>query len=397
MSEKDYSDLGREIGDKINKFVNSKELKDLQENIRVTVETTMHEVGRSVKDATENVNKNVVIQKDKMQQIKKPLKPYKRQLPVLKKPPGRVSGILMTVFGSLGAAIGGLSTAFSFSLFALTGEYFGFTKITMAMSAQITALCVIVAVIGGFLLRRARRFKKYIKRIDTRDFYSIKELSSAVHKGERFVVKDLKKMIKRGWFREGHLDKQETCFMLTDESYQMYQNAQQELERRKVEEALAAEERELIDQDPLRRQLRITVEEGKEYIRRIREINDEIPGEDISNKLYRLENVCARIFEHIEEKPEKLSDIRKFMNYYLPTTLKLVEAYHEFSVQPVQGDNITSAKNEIEETLDDISSAFEKMFDKLFEDDALDISTDISVLSTMLAQEGLLEDEFKIK
>lgn len=400
MSEKDYSDLGREIGDKINKFVNSKEIKDLQENIRVTVETTMHEVSRSVKDATEQVNKNVEIQRDIQkvkQQVKQPLKQYsKRQLPVLKRPPGSVSGTLMTVFGSIGAVIGGLITAFSFSLFALTGEYFGFTTITMAMSAQFTALCIIVAIIGGFFIRRAKRFKKYIKRIDTRDFYSIKELSYAVHKEERFVIKDLKKMIKRGWFREGHLDKQETCFMLTDESYQMYQNAQLELERRKEEEALSAKEKELIEQDPVRKQLQITVEEGKEYIRRIREINDEIPGEDISNKLYRLENVCARIFEHIEEKPEKLSDIRKFMNYYLPTTLKLVEAYHEFSVQPVQGENITSAKNEIEETLDSISSAFEKMFDKLFEDDALDISTDISVLSTMLAQEGLLEDEFKI-
>ena len=67
-----------------------------------------------------------------------------------------------------------------------------------------------------------------------------------------------------------------------------------------------------------------------------------------------------------------------------------------FSEQPVQGENITSAKKEIERMLDDINQAFEKMFDKLFEDDAMDISTDISVLSMMLAQEGLLEDEFKM-
>ncbi len=396
MSEKDYSDLGREIGDKINKFVNSKEIKDLQENIRVTVETTMHEVSRSVKDATVQANKNAEMHRDMQtvkQQVKQPIKKYtKRQLPVLKKAPGSVSGILMTVFGSLGAAVGGLFSIFFISLNAIMGGSF----ISMTMSIQITAVCILLAIIGGFLNRRAKRFRKYIKRIDDRDFYSIKELSYVVHKEEKFVVKDLKKMIKRGWFREGHLDKQETCFMLTDESYQMYQDAQQELERRKEEEARNAKERELIEQDPLRKQLQITVEEGKEYIRRIREINDEIPGEEISNKLYRLENVCARIFEHIEEKPEKLTDLRKFMNYYLPTTLKLVEAYHEFSVQPVQGANISSAKNEIEETLDDISGAFEKMFDKLFEDDAMDISTDISVLSTMLAQEGLLKDEFKI-
>ena len=228
-----------------------------------------------------------------------------------------------------------------------------------------------------------------------RDFYSIEGLAQAVRKKEKFVVKDLAKMIKLGWFKEGHLDEQQTCFMLTNESYQMYMDAQEQLRQRKEEEEQLAKERELEEQDPVRRQLRTTVEEGNECIRRIREINDAIDGEEISGKLYRLEKICAQIFEHIEEKPDKLPDIRKFMNYYLPTTLKLVERYHEFSSQPVQGENIVTAKREIEDMLDDINGAFEKMFDKLFEEDALDISTDISVLSTMLAQEGLLEDEWK--
>ena len=82
------------------------------------------------------------------------------------------------------------------------------------------------------------------------------------------------------------------------------------------------------------------------------------------------------------------------MNYYLPTTLKLVNAYREFDEQPVQGENIRKAKQEIEDTLDTIISAFEKLFDSMFEDAAMDISTDISVLETMLAQEGLTERDF---
>ena len=176
----------------------------------------------------------------------------------------------------------------------------------------------------------------------------------------------------------------------------MYLDAQRELEQRKKEAERLAKEQELLENDPIRKQLKIAIGEGNEYIRRIREINDEIPGEEISSKLYRLERVCTKIFEHVEDNPEKLPDIRKFMNYYLPTTLKLVQTYHEFSEQPVQGENITNAKKEIERMLDDINQAFEKMFDKLFEDDAMDISTDISVLSMMLAQEGLLEDEFKM-
>lgn len=178
--------------------------------------------------------------------------------------------------------------------------------------------------------------------------------------------------------------------MLTDGAYQLYQEAMAEHARRREEE-------ELLEKDPVRKQLKLAAAEGDEYIRRIRAINDSIPGGEISGKLCRLEEVCKRIFGHVESNPEKLGDIRKFMSYYLPTTLKLVEAYHGFYYEPVQGENIVAARQEIEETLDDINAAFEKLLDKLFQEDAMDISADISVLSTMLAQEGLLEDEFIIK
>ena len=92
-----------------------------------------------------------------------------------------------------------------------------------------------------------------------------------------------------------------------------------------------------------------------------------------------------------------MPDIRKFMQYYLPTTLKLVKAYREFDGQPVQGENVTKVKAEISDTLDTINTAFENLLDSLFQDDVMDISTDISVLETMLAQEGLTEDAFRKK
>lgn len=447
MSEMDFSDLGREIEEKVNKFINSKEMKDLQENIRQTVESTMYEVKRTAKDAADYVNKNVEIRWEsspsqsgaspdkagvgqtaagKAGADKKAAgktasdnnsraartsapKPYgKRQLPIVKRPQGSVSGVVMSVTGTVGAVVG-WSAALIPGILSFVGgsifEILGWTgaagvaavvgNTAMAGVAGIAAIFTAVAAAGGVLRRRARRFKSYVKTMGAKDFYSIEGLAQTVGKKEKYVIRDLKKMIQRGWFKEGHLDEQETCFMLTDESYQMYLDAKTELEQRKKEEERLAKEREELEQDPVRKQLKMTIEEGNEYIRRIRIVNDEIPGEEISGKLYRLERVCTRIFEHVEEKPEKLSDIRKFMNYYLPTTLKLVEKYYEFDTQPVQGENITTARKEIEDTLDNINAAFEKMFDKLFAEDAMDVSTDISVLSTMLAQEGLLEDEFK--
>ena len=85
------------------------------------------------------------------------------------------------------------------------------------------------------------------------------------------------------------------------------------------------------------------------------------------------------------------------MNYYLPTTLKLLDAYEEFDSQPVQGENIKTAKQQIEQTLDTINIAFENLLDKLFTDEVLDVSSDISALETMLKQEGLTGSEFDLK
>ena len=403
MGDLDFSTLGQEIGEKIEQFVNSREMKDVQENIRRTVEGRMEDVRRSTKDMADYVNKNMEayqgsFAKGAHKESRERTYPesQRRQLPVVRRPQGRVIGILLTIFGTCGAIIG-----WPLALLGYTATFVaGMMEEGIVASSVLgvfAAACTFAAVAGGFLRRRAGRFRKYVKTMGQKDFYAIKGLAEAVHKSEKFVVKDLKKMIHKGWFKEGHLDAQETCFMLTEESYQLYLNAQKELERRKEEADRLAREQEMLENDPVRKQVKLTVEEGNEYIRRIRNINDDIPGEDISNKLYRLERVCKEIFDHIEDNPEKLPDIRKFMSYYMPTTLKLVQTYHEFSEQPVQGENITSAKKEIEEMLDNINQAFEKMFDKLFADDAMDISTDISVMSTMLAQEGLLEDGIKVK
>ena len=131
------------------------------------------------------------------------------------------------------------------------------------------------------------------------------------------------------------------------------------------------------------------IEEGNAYIEQIRKSNDAIPGVEISNKMYYLENVIRRIFKRVEQHPELIDDLHKFMDYYLPTTVKLLQAYEELDKQDVEGDNIKTAKKEIENTLDTINQAFENLLDSFFRDTAWDVSTDISVLKTMLAQEGL--------
>ena len=134
------------------------------------------------------------------------------------------------------------------------------------------------------------------------------------------------------------------------------------------------------------------IDEGNKYIIALREANDAIPGEDISNSIDRIEKACKGIFEYVREHPSKTGEIKKFMNYYLPTTLKLLKSYENLQNQTVKGENITSTMFDIEGMMVTIASAFEKKLDQLFESDSLDISADIAVFENLLASEGLTDD-----
>ena len=137
------------------------------------------------------------------------------------------------------------------------------------------------------------------------------------------------------------------------------------------------------------------LEEGQEYITYIHKCNDDLPGEEITRKLSRLEAIITRIFQEVEKQPELASDLRRFMNYYLPTTRKLVDAYREIELDSFRTEQNEKTKKEIEDTLDTINQAFEKLLNSFFEERAMDISSDISVLHSMLAQEGLTQGAFE--
>ena len=139
------------------------------------------------------------------------------------------------------------------------------------------------------------------------------------------------------------------------------------------------------------------LEEGEAYIRHIHWCNDQIPGAEISAKLDQMEQVITRIFAVVREHPEVAPELEKLMGYYLPTTRKLLDTYRELDRQPVAGENISSTKREIESTIDTLNVAFEKFLDGLYEDKAWDISSDISVLNTVLAQDGLKENVWNRK
>ena len=229
-------------------------------------------------------------------------------------------------------------------------------------------------------------YYEYARKLGAAEFFSIQEFAAKVGCSEKVLRKELQKMVKRGMLK-ARMDDRQTTVMLTDHAYHQYAEAEETRKARETEEKQRIEK---LDSADVSEDVRDILKEGNAYLIKVHQINDLIPDtEEMSRKLYRLEDIMDRIFDRVEKQPQSAQNLRKFMTYYLPTTLKLLNAYVELDSQTHVGQNITQTRSEIEDTMDTINDAFEKLLDSLFEDVAWDISSDISVMKTMMAQDGL--------
>ncbi len=307
---------------------------------------------------------------------------------------GRISSVLYRVFGGIGTGVS--SIFFIISL----GSILSGSDVGKAFWSAFLFLAgfVIMLNVGCKQKFRLRRAKKYVELAGHNQYINLEDLALHTNKTRKFILKDIKKMMNAGFFPEGHMDAQESCLMLSDKIYSEYlslekQRKIQEREQRAqdLKEAVQkkSEEAPKPEEKAPNSELDAMISEGQDCIRRLRNMNDNIAGEEISAKLFRLENLLKEIFEGLKEHPEQAPQMRKFMNYYLPTTLKLVAAYEEFDDLSSQGEEIREAKTEIEKTLDTINGAFEELLNRMFRETAFDVTTDAQVLQTMLAKEGL--------
>lgn len=152
---------------------------------------------------------------------------------------------------------------------------------------------------------------------------------------------------------------------------------------------------ETTGEDEEKRALEQMLADGRAYIAQMHHANIAIEDPKVSDQIYRLEHTAGKIFDYVAAHPHKAPQIRRFMNYYLPTLLKLLRSYDTLEDQGIRGDHISDAMERIERLLETITLSFEKQLDQLFQDEAMDISTDIKVMESMLAMEGLAGDSFK--
>lgn len=310
-------------------------------------------------------------------------------LPVKVRNNGFVAGVLFVVFGALA----------NIPLFVLSilGMAFGWGSTGALLFFFLMSILFICNGKGNIQL--VNKAKRYVKLCGTKMYAEVEELASRVGLSPRKVEKELRKILQKGIIPSAHMDKRGTHLMLNDTVYQQYTDAEkarllrekEEKEQAKLEakkpKAFSIKE----DEQP-KTELEQMIAEGQECIRKLRDMNDLIPGEAISSKLYRLEDLLKEIFRRLEKEPAQMNRMHKVMNYYLPTTLKLVEAYHEFDVISSPGEDILTAKKEIEATLDTINEAFVELLNSLFQDKVFDVTTDAQVLQTVLASEGLTKE-----
>lgn len=313
---------------------------------------------------------------------------------------GSVAGTLFIVFGGIGTGLAALAMIVLFILLLVGFSLF----VPFSLVAALLLVFVMMIERGCAKKERLKRAQRYMSLCGDKMYMDIDELAMHTRKSKRFVIKDIKKMLQMGIFPEGHLDEKNTCFMLDDDTYRQYLNLQKDRRLQEEEERTArktdkdrqaetvVEEAKDTGGQEVNEELEALMKEGQDCIRRLRDMNDNIEGEVISAKLFRLENLLKEIFDRVRERPQQAPQMQKFMDYYLPTTLKLVQAYAEFDNISVPGADINSAKAEIEKTLDTINKAFAELLNNLYRDAVFDATTDAQVLQSMLAREGLTKE-----
>ncbi|MDE6404616.1 MAG: 5-bromo-4-chloroindolyl phosphate hydrolysis family protein [Lachnospiraceae bacterium] len=410
-----FTNLGKNIGDTVNETIN----RTMRE-VNRTVGTVGESVNRAVSDVGNGIGHTVETVSGNISRVagglganagygaaggsggsagRAPVSPYASS-PLYRRPntrpdtrlfqstpKGTVSGVLC-----MGAGYGVMGIS-ALVLIGSVGELVLYSRsvVPVVISGIFTAAGLWLGCHGTRLAGRAKRYKRYVGMVKDKLYCSIHDMAQRTGKSERFIIKDLRRMIQLGMFKQAHLDQKQTCLIASDEMYNQYMITQKDYEeqQKKLESEKLAEERRQQEKERLGEAAEV-IEEGKSYVRLIRQCNDEIPGEEMSDKLDRLELLVTRIFDQVEKEPELASELRKMLSFYLPTTKKLLEAYRDLDSQHLDLSNIEQTKREIETAVDNINEAFEKFLDELFREKAWDIQSDISALHTILKQDGYL-------
>ncbi|WP_418385197.1 5-bromo-4-chloroindolyl phosphate hydrolysis family protein [Adlercreutzia sp.] len=314
------------------------------------------------------------------------------------------SGVIMAASGGAGTVFIGIPALIAaLDPLAVGVPGLGVTAALGVMTAGFATLLGF----GVRNLRRASKLKALQRAVGQREAVTFDDIAARMQVSPKAALSTSRTLIKGGYLPQGRIDDENTTLMVTESAYHQYRQFQQSqrqtlAEREAAEAARAAEAaaRAAHEQDLSERltpEQRAFVARGRDYVRQMDELNAAIDDAAVSERITAIQEVVGRILARAEEEPAIIAGLDRLTAYYLPTTVKLLDAYDRLEEEPIQGENISSSRSEIEHTLEVLHSAFEKLFDDTYQDLSLDVSADISVLHAMLAQEGLTEGPFDVK
>lgn len=285
-----------------------------------------------------------------------------------------------------------LNTAAGFAKWTgYAGMFTGVTLMFGFFEEPTLAIGAISSFAAGFVLsrwgklakNRVLRYKKYLRELGNNTVVTIDDLCSCAAVEPETVIKDLTYFIKKDYFKEARIVENNSIFILDKKTYEVYKNnykdiyigdkKEENLEEGKVDSAL---------------------EIGKSYITEIAAYLPKLP-ESLQSDVAKLLSIVREIFKQIKKDPTRIEELSKFMDYYLPTTVSLLKRYNEFNESEVVTESQKNSMVEIEKTISTIDEAFLKLLNEIYGNVAMDINSDITVLTTMLKQEGLLDNDFK--
>ncbi len=282
------------------------------------------------------------------------------------------SGKGLIIAGSIIAGIFGLGTlAVMTPIFLGEFEYPLIIPIVACLMFAAGGVSMLASGIGKG--RRNERYLNYLAYIGANREVALAPMAASFGVPVSKLCKDLRRMLAKGILPTGYLDLAEGKLYLTEMGYHAPEPKRETspVQEETPQQAAARED---------------------DILREIRQVNDEIPDAAMSAKIDRIEEITGKILAYQKTHPNKEGQLRTFLNYYLPTTLKILRAYAQLDAQGIEGENISAAKKRIEDMMDQVVSGFEKQLDKLFQDDAMDITSDVEVLENMLKKDGLSDE-----
>ena len=244
-----------------------------------------------------------------------------------------------------------------------------------------------IALGGGSLLlsaalgrKKEAAFRQCLKVAGEAGIVDIARLSRTMGWKGTAADRNLSDMIDRGYFGErAYIDHERGLLVIRPEDMRDVYRAEDMAAAAKKAQAEKAE----------KKQKAADMTEYERMVEAIRQADVDIDDEIMSEKIRRMQTITAAIFREVEAHPEKKNQIDRFLNYYLPTTLKLLNNYARIEEQGVTGQNMAKAKADIERIADTLVEGYEKQLDTLYRTEAMDIAGDVSVIENMMKRDGL--------